>query len=278
MFIVNLKNKDTIMPKNEKILDQINISCVIATHNRDSFLKEAIKSVTHQTSPPIEIIIVNNIPNKHTKKMVKTITKTSSIPIKYIEHSMMGKGSISKNLGASKCKGEYLAFLDDDDVWEKDYLREMLLLIYKKKSKITYACTWKIKNNQKTPHKKLKENLKMKDFILSNPGCQVSNLIVDKNLFIGLGGFDDYLIPSNDKDFLMRALYFGYKYHVLKKNLVVQNKHTDAQMTDFNKEFLIGMKKFFKKYEWVASPIIKVKFWIKYWKIYFKVLLSIKKI
>ena len=59
----------------------------------------------------------------------------------------------------------------------------------------------------------------MKDFILSNPGCQVSNLIVDKNLFIGLGGFDDCVIPSNDKDFLMRALYFGYEYHVLKKKL-----------------------------------------------------------
>jgi glycosyltransferase involved in cell wall biosynthesis len=266
------------MYKNKKKIDQIDISCVIATHNRDNFLKQAIKSAIKQTHPPIEIIIVNNIPNKRTKLIVKIITKTSSIPIKYIEHSMMGKGSISKNLGASKCKSKYIAFLDDDDIWEKDYLREMIFLISKKKSKITYAYTWKIRNNKKTPHKKLKKDLKMKDFILSNPGCQVSNLIVDKNLFIGLGGFDDCVIPSNDKDFLMRALYFGYEYHVLKKNLVVQNKHTDEQVTDFNKEFLIGIKKFYRKHEWVASPIIRIKFWIKYWKIYLKILFSIKKI
>lgn len=265
------------MSQNEKNQKQINISCVIATHNRDSFLKEAVKSAIEQSYSPKEIIIVNNLPNKHTSKTVKTLTKTTSIPIKYIEHSMRGKGSISKNLGASKCKSKYLAFLDDDDIWEKNYLREMTNFITKKNSKITYACTWKIKNKQKTLHKKLKENLKMKDFILSNPGCQVSNLVVERDLFIGLGGFDDSVIPSNDKDFLMRALYFGYEYRVLKKNLVVQNKHSNEQITDFNKEFLMGMKKFYNKYEWVTTPIIKIKFWVKYWRIYCKVLLSIKK-
>ena len=260
----------------EKNIKQNNVSCVIATHNRDDFLKEAIKSVIQQSQPPEEIIIVNDIPNSQTEITVEKIKKTTFIPIKYIEHSMKGKGSISKNLGASVCKSQYIAFLDDDDIWEKDYLREMMFLISHKKSKITYACTWKLRNNQKTPHKKLKENLKMKDLILSNPGCQVSNLIVDKDLFIGLGGFDDYVIPSNDKDFLMRAIYFGYDYHVLNKNLVIQNKHNDEQITDLNKEFLIGMKKFYKKHEWVCSPIIRIKFWIKYYKIYLKVLLSFK--
>lgn len=251
-----------------------NISCVIATHNRDKFLSEAVDSVIKQTYPPIEIIIVNNIPQNQTKEIVTNISKTSPIEIKYIEHNMFGKGSISKNLGASECKGEYIAFLDDDDLWEKNYLKEMSILISKKNSKITYASTWKIQNNKKSPHKRLEENLKMKDFILSNPGCQVSNLVVEKNLFIGLGGFDDTVIPSNDKDFLIRALYFGYNYYVLDKNLVIQNKHCDQQITDFNKEFLIGMKKFYKKHEWVATPLIKLKFWFKYWKIYLKIKLS----
>ena len=37
---------------------------------------------------------------------------------------MKGKGSISYNLGASKVKGEFIAFLNDDDLWEKDYLKK----------------------------------------------------------------------------------------------------------------------------------------------------------
>ena len=251
-----------------------NISCIIATHNRDEFLKEAIDSALNQTNPPIEIIIVNDIPNTQTEEIVNKIAEKSKIPIEYLEHKMKGKGSISKNLGAYKCKGDYIAFLDDDDVWEKEYLQEMSKIIIEKNSKITYACTSKIKNNKKSPHKKLKENLKMKDFILSNPGCQVSNLVVETNLFVGLGGFDDYVIPSNDKDFLIRAIYFGFKYNVLEKNLVVQNKHNNEQITDHNKDFLIGMKKFYKKHVWVANIGIKIKFWIKYWKIYLKVMMN----
>jgi glycosyltransferase involved in cell wall biosynthesis len=43
---------------------KINISCVIATHNRDEYLKEAIYSVINQTFLPLEIIVSNNVPNK----------------------------------------------------------------------------------------------------------------------------------------------------------------------------------------------------------------------
>lgn len=260
-----------------KNINQLNFSCVIATHNRDEFLKKAIHSAINQSHSPIEIIIVNNLPNTQTKEIAKTMAEESKIPLYYIEHEMKGRGSFSYNLGASKATGDYLAFLDDDDLWEINYLKEMSFLIKEKNSKITYACTWKIKNNIKTPHKSLPENLKMKDFLLSNPGCQVSNLIIDKNLFIGIGGFDDYVIPSNDKDLIMRLLYFGYTYNVLKKKLVIQNKHYNQQVTDFNYDFLLGMKFFFKKHEWVSTPIIKIKFWIKYFRIYIKILLKVKK-
>ena len=70
----------------------------------------------------------------------------------------------------------------------------------------------------------------------------------------------------------MRAIYFGYKYNVLKENLVTQRKHNNDQLTDINKDFLIGLKKFFKKHEWIATPSIKIKFWIKFWKMYIKIL------
>lgn len=257
---------------NEK---KINISCVIQTHNRDEFLKGAIFSVIKQTYPPVEIIVVNDVPNKQTQKIVNEITTKSTIPINYLEHYIGGRGSDSANLGVSKSNGEFIAFLNDDDLWEEDYLEKMLILIKEKNSKINYAGTSKIKNGQKSPHKQLEDNLKIEDLILKNPGCQISNLVVNKELFIGLGGFDDYILPSNDKDFLMRAIYFGNKYNVLKERLVIQNKHDGEQITDINKEFLLGMKRFFKKHEWVASPKIKIKFWIKYWKMYFKIILKI---
>ena len=251
---------------------KINISCVITTHNRDEYLKEAIYSVINQTFLPLEIIVSNNVPNKKTQTVVKSMSEKSTVPIHYIEHSMNGKASISANLAVSKSKGDYIAFLMDDDLWEKSYLEKMSILISEKKSKIIYSWISKIQNNKKTHHKKLKENLPMKNFILTNPGCGVSNLVVDRKLFIGLGGFDDYINPSYDKDFLLRALYYDYTYDVLKENLVVQRKHAHEQLSDINEDTLIGMKKFFKKHEWVVGPSMKIRFWIKYLKNLIKML------
>ena len=243
-----------------------NISCVIATHNRDEYLKDAVYSVINQTYPPFEIIISNNLPNNNTQTLINTISAKSSIPINYIEHTMKGRGSISYNLAVSEAKGDYIAFLDDDDMWEPDYLEKTQSLILKKESKIVYTWFLKLQNNKIFPYKQLKDNIRMKDVLLVNPGCGISNLIVEKKLFVSLGGFDDYINLSNDKDFFIRALYYGYKYDVLKKNLVIQRKHNNEQVTDINEDFLIGMKRFFKKHEWISDPIIKIKFWLKYWK------------
>ena len=80
----------------------------------------------------------------------------------------------------------------------------------------------------------------MKDLLLTNPGSGVSNLIVDKKIFICLGGLDGCIL-SDDKDFLIRALYYDYTYDVLKENLVIERKHEHQQVTDINKDFLIAL-------------------------------------
>ena len=121
-------------------MNQKSISCVIPTHNRDEFLKESIYSAINQSYPPVEIIISDNIPSKNTKSTVESIAQNSPVPISYVGHNMGGRSSISMNLAVSRSKGDYIAFLNDDDVWEVDYLKKISLLITKKKSKIIY--TW----------------------------------------------------------------------------------------------------------------------------------------
>lgn len=251
-------------------IGNITISCVISTHNRDEFLKEAIESVIQQNNLPIEIIVSDNVPSQNTKLLVETIAKKSPIQIIYIGHEMKGRSSISMNLGVSRSKGNYIAFLNDDDTWKKNYLEKIHEMISEKKNKIIY--TWLVDwhNNKENQGKQIRKNLKINDFLLRNPGCVISNLVVDKELFIGLGGFDEYIHPTNDKDFIIRALYHGYNYNVLEDNLVLLRRHSYVRVTDVNKEFLLGMKKFFKKHEFHASLKIKIKFWYKYFKLYIK--------
>jgi len=248
----------------------IHISVVIATHNRDEYLKEAIYSAINQTYPSIEIIVSDNVPSKNTKLLIEEISQESNVPVQYIGHKMKGRSSISMNLAVSKASGSFVAFLNDDDIWELDYLQKISQFILNNKSKIIYTWFTDWHKDEKKPGKKLKEDLQMKDFLLRNPGCVVSNLVVEKDLFIGLGGFDEYIHPSNDKDFIIRALYFGYKYDVLRENLVNIRRHTNTRETDISSEYLIGMEKFFKKHYFIANFTLKFKFWFKYWFLFIK--------
>ena len=246
-------------------MSQKKISCVIATHNRDEYLKEAIYSIIKQTNPPLEIIISDNVPSKDTEFVVKEIASKNSISINYIGHKLGGRGCISRNLAVSKAKGEYIAFLDDDDLWNADYLNNISTMIEKKKSKIIY--TWLIDwhNNIEKQGKKLQPDIPIETFLYKNPGSVISNLVVDRKLFVSLGGFDEYIHPSYDKDFLIRAIYFGYRYDVLKKNLVFMRRNNQKRESEISKDYLIGMKKFYKKHEFHANFFVKLRFWIKYY-------------
>ena len=241
------------------------ISCIIPTHDRDEYLKEAINSVLSQSTLPLEIIISDNIPNNNTELLVKEIAVKNSLPIIYIGHKFGGRGCISRNLGVAKAKGDYIAFLDDDDFWDVNYLEKISALITEKKSKIIY--TWLIDwhNNIKKPGKKLQEDIPIEIFLYRNPGSVISNLVVDRNLFISLGGFDEYIHPTYDKDFLIRAIYFGYRYDVLKDNLVYMRRNNHKRESEINRNYLAGMKKFYKKHEFNANFFTKIKFWSKYY-------------
>ena len=95
---------------------KISFSVIITTYNRNRLLKRSIDSVLNQSLQPKEIIIINNY-----FKDIRKIFKSNKIKIykpKYTTDVANGR-----NLGAKLAKGNYLAYLDDDDYWHKDYLK-----------------------------------------------------------------------------------------------------------------------------------------------------------
>ncbi len=93
------------------------VSVVIPTHNRPDMLRGAIESVLAQTYPVREIIVVDNGRPEETERVVKEF----SIPIVLVRSSVPGP-STSRNRGVEISRGDYIAFLDDDDLWHPDKL------------------------------------------------------------------------------------------------------------------------------------------------------------
>ena len=101
------------------------VSAVITTHNRLELLKRAIDSVLGQTYKSLELIVVDDASTDGTKDYLE------SQPIRYIhipKEESKG-GNYARNLGVKAARGEYVAFLDDDDYWLPEKIEKQVELI-----------------------------------------------------------------------------------------------------------------------------------------------------
>lgn len=100
------------------------ISVIIPVYNAGRYLVEAIESVLAQTRPPDEIIVVDDGSTDESPRIVQNFTK----PVLYRHQSHNGAGP-ARNLGVAQAKGEWLAFLDADDLWLPDKLARQIALV-----------------------------------------------------------------------------------------------------------------------------------------------------
>ena len=95
------------------------VSVIIPTYSRPDFISRAIESVLNQTYKPIEIIVVDDNGRGTNNQILTEQVLTNFIrsnQIKYIVHEKNKNGSAARNTGAASSHGEYITFLDDDDV------------------------------------------------------------------------------------------------------------------------------------------------------------------
>lgn len=104
------------------------ISAVITTFNRASIVTDAIKSVAAQTVPVLEIIVIDDGSSDETQESVLNIFLEISIPCRYLYKENGGMAS-SLNQGVLEAKGNWIAFLDDDDLWHDDHIERCLEII-----------------------------------------------------------------------------------------------------------------------------------------------------
>jgi glycosyltransferase involved in cell wall biosynthesis len=107
------------------------VSVIIPFHNRERFLGEAIDSVLRQTYAHWELILVDDGAMDRSTEIARSYAGQSSGRIAYLEHPEHRNCGVTRtrNLGAENSQGEYLAFLDSDDVWFPEKLKEYVSLM-----------------------------------------------------------------------------------------------------------------------------------------------------
>jgi len=101
------------------------VSTIIPAYNCERYIKETIESVLSQTYKDIELIIIDDGSTDRTGEIVRSFESK----VEYIRQSKNTGPSAARNRGIEKAKGEYIAFLDGDDVWMPTKIEEQIKLL-----------------------------------------------------------------------------------------------------------------------------------------------------
>ncbi|MBQ6350767.1 MAG: glycosyltransferase family 2 protein [Methanobrevibacter sp.] len=199
------------------------ISVIMPTYNRARTLKRAIDSVLAQTYSDIELIVVDDCSTDNTKDI---IDKYSDERLRYVRLKKNSGACVARNVGIEKAKGEYIAFQDSDDYWEKEKIEQQIRSLRETASDLNF-CRIEVFDgaNQGVtrPNDRELKRVRKKGMLaaLCDGNFISTQAIFGKAECFGKNGclFDENLPRLQDFDICLR-LSKGYKWSFCDKKLV----------------------------------------------------------
>jgi len=100
------------------------ISVIVPVYNVERYLEECLNSIQHQTYTDIEVILVNDGSTDHSKMICERYCEEDS-RFHLLNQENQGQ-SVARNVGVIASKGEYIAFVDSDDILQRNYLEKLM--------------------------------------------------------------------------------------------------------------------------------------------------------
>jgi glycosyltransferase involved in cell wall biosynthesis len=185
------------------------VSVVIATYNMARFLPSAVESAVSQTHPPLDVHIVDDGSTDDTAGVLQPFLARENVFL----HRQANRGQANaKNAGILSSQGDFVAFLDADDLWTRDKLERQLPLFRDDRDVgVVYSDIERIDTEGRTLERRhtsyysgrVSERLLIDNFV------NFGTAVVRRECFAELGVFDDALPMGIDYDLWLR---FSAKY------------------------------------------------------------------
>ena len=227
---------------NKHLNNQPLVSIIMNCYNGEAYLHECIKSVLSQNYENWEIIFWDN---KSVDKSAEIFKSYNDKRFKYFyakEHTSLYK---ARNLAIKESSGELLAFIDTDDLWEKNKLELQIPLFDDSKISLVYSNLWIIKNNLGNKKKFIKTKFPsgfIYEKLLDEYNVGIITAVFRKNIINDLPKvFDERFSIIGDFDFFLKLSkkhYFHYidiplaYYRIHEKNF--SSIYKEKEMEEFN--------------------------------------------
>ncbi len=208
------------------------VSVIIPTRDRSALLPRAIESVLQQTSPSLELIVVDDGSQDDTEEICGRYTQES----RFRYHRGCPRGvSAARNLGIRTARAEWLAFLDSDDLWMPAKLDRQLACIQRTQDKICHTDEVWIRRGRRVNPKKKHRKPEGWVFEACLPLCAISpsSAMVHRSVFSDVGYFDESYEVCEDYEFWLRATP-RYRVSLVEEPLITKfGGHADQLSRKF---------------------------------------------
>lgn len=216
-------------------INNISVSVIMPAYNASNYIVEAIASVVAQTYSDWELIIVDDGSTDNTaQKAHSWLEQDSRIQYYYQENGKQGK---ARNLGISKSKGEYIAFLDADDIWMPEKLEIQIQEIKENNVDLVFSDSYVFNNDNvsdrsrkmNTMHQIFKEEEALKLFLEGNR-IPMLTVFVKKEKIIFVNGFTEKKeIPAaEDYHLWLKLIMSGCCFYGSDKILASYRVHSES--------------------------------------------------
>jgi len=220
------------------------VSCVITTCKREKLLARAIESVLGQTYQNIELIVIDDSPCGETKNVVSQYLLDNS-RMQYIENEKKLGPMGARNKAVEHAKGDLIAFLDDDDYWVKEKLSKQ---VDHCEEHSFVSCLALIDNSKKIREQQKSfeaQTISLEEAFISTSNVFPSGLLLKKENFISVGGFDTKLV---EHDFFYSLLLKHGSGYIVHEGLVVFNRDPQLERVSNDIEPYLGLLTVILKY------------------------------
>ncbi len=207
------------------------VSVIIPYYNREQFIDEAVQSVLAQTLKPLEIIIVNDCSRESSRRHLDRYAETCKIVDLTTNVGLAG----ARNAGIRVAQGQFIALLDDDDIWLPNKLEQQRLYMEEHPECSAVHCSVRAFFSNKPDEvwtffdpgpMTLAQALTYHHWVIP------STLMVRTSVMRALEGFDVSFRECEDRDFMIRCAAAGYRIEGIAEPLVRFRRIADDRLSE----------------------------------------------
>lgn len=222
---------------------------VIPTYNRPEYLRQAIESVLDQTFKNFELIVVDDAPDEAARQVVQAFGNER---LRYVKNDRASGGAGTRNSGITRANGQWVAFLDDDDLWLPEKLERQAKQIASLDSDValiyTGHTTFSSQSDKTYTFVPKKAGQIYEDLLAWNVINGLYSVAIRRDVLEDLGGLDERFPALQDLELYVRIAKV-HKVAFIEDPLVRVRNSGSGRITTNYANKLRGSQLFWEKFK-----------------------------